>query len=129
MPPALKGTQAPMIHPAQPQAQAAPPEPVQMPTGSAEPLAMPQQAGGKPLVFGPVGQVAPGTMAPKGTLTGDEQAREQLETLLRDHQQESARDICNAVMDYAVVQDALLRQQGDEALIDDKTVFIVKRTE
>ena len=59
----------------------------------------------------------------------DEQAREQLETLLRDHQQESARDICNAVMDYAVVQDALLRQQGDEALIDDKTVFIVKRTE
>lgn len=59
----------------------------------------------------------------------DEQARERLETVLREHHQESARDICNAVMDYAVAQDELLRQQGDEALIDDKTVFVVKRTE
>jgi serine phosphatase RsbU (regulator of sigma subunit) len=59
----------------------------------------------------------------------DEQAREQLESILREHQHESAREICAALMDYAIGQDELLRQNGDEALIDDKTVFLVKRTE
>jgi serine phosphatase RsbU (regulator of sigma subunit) len=59
----------------------------------------------------------------------DDEQREQLESLLREHQQESARDICNAVMDYALAQDERLRGHGDQALIDDKTVFIVKRTE
>jgi hypothetical protein len=38
-----------------------------------------------------------------------------------------ARDICNAVLEYAVKQDDQLRASGDDALIDDKTVFIVKR--
>ncbi len=59
----------------------------------------------------------------------DEQARAQLESILREHQHESARDICNALMAYAIEQDDLLRHGGDEALIDDKTVFLVKRTE
>jgi serine phosphatase RsbU (regulator of sigma subunit) len=58
----------------------------------------------------------------------DDEGRAQLESLLREHHRESARDICNAVMDYAVVQDEVLRQRGDQALIDDKTVFIIKRT-
>jgi len=59
----------------------------------------------------------------------DELGREQLEALLRKYHNESARDICNALMDYAIEQDELLRRHADEALIDDKTVFIVKRTE
>jgi serine phosphatase RsbU (regulator of sigma subunit) len=58
----------------------------------------------------------------------DERAREQLEEVLRRHHQEPAREICNALMEYAIRQDELLRLSGDEALIDDKTVFIVKRT-
>jgi serine phosphatase RsbU (regulator of sigma subunit) len=58
----------------------------------------------------------------------DDLGREQLEDILRRHRDESARDICNAIMAYAIEQDDLLRQNGDEALIDDKTVFIVKRT-
>lgn len=58
----------------------------------------------------------------------DEQARDQLEAVLRAHSRQPARDICNALLDYAVKQDDHLRQNGDEALIDDKTVFIVKRT-
>ena len=58
----------------------------------------------------------------------DKQAREQLETVLREHYRQPAREICNAVLDHAVKQDDYLRQNGDEALIDDKTVFIVKRT-
>jgi len=32
------------------------------------------------------------------------------------------------LLDFAVQQDKHLRETGDEALIDDKTVFIVKRT-
>ena len=57
----------------------------------------------------------------------DQTAREQLEAVLRKHYLESARDICNALLDYAVQEDDHFRQNGDEALIDDKTVFIVKR--
>lgn len=59
----------------------------------------------------------------------DEVGRERLQSILQTNQHRSARDICNAIMDYAVEQDDILRQNGDEALIDDKTVFIVKRTE
>jgi serine/threonine protein phosphatase PrpC len=58
----------------------------------------------------------------------DRQAREQLEAVLREHHRQQARDICKALLDHAVKQDDLLRNKGDEALIDDKTVFIVKRT-
>ena len=59
----------------------------------------------------------------------DEDARKQLESILREHQHESSREICSAIMNYALEQDDRLRHAGDEALIDDKTVFIVKRTE
>ena len=59
----------------------------------------------------------------------DEETRNGLEQVLRDHYREPARDICNALLDYAVKQDDRLRANDDEALIDDKTVLIVKRTE
>jgi serine phosphatase RsbU (regulator of sigma subunit) len=58
----------------------------------------------------------------------DEQGRGQLEAVLREHYRQSAREICNALLDFAVKQDERLRERGDEELIDDKTVFIVKRT-
>jgi serine phosphatase RsbU (regulator of sigma subunit) len=58
----------------------------------------------------------------------DEQVREQLELVLREHHQQPAKDICNALLDFAVKQDDHLRQNDDESLIDDKTVFIIKRT-
>ena len=48
--------------------------------------------------------------------------------VLREHYRQPARDICNALLDYAVKQDDLLRANDDSALIDDKSVFIVKRT-
>jgi serine phosphatase RsbU (regulator of sigma subunit) len=57
----------------------------------------------------------------------DTQAREQLEAVLSEHYRQPAKDICNALLDYAVKQDEHLRATGDEALIDDKTVFIIKR--
>jgi serine phosphatase RsbU (regulator of sigma subunit) len=58
----------------------------------------------------------------------DQEARKQLEAVLRENHRKPARDICNALLDYAVRVDERLRESGDEALIDDKTVFIVKRT-
>jgi serine phosphatase RsbU (regulator of sigma subunit) len=58
----------------------------------------------------------------------DKQTREQLEAVLREHYRQPAKDICNALLDYAVRQDDRLRQSGEVDLIDDKTVFIVKRT-
>jgi hypothetical protein len=58
----------------------------------------------------------------------DQQGREQLEVVMREHYRQPTREICNALLDYGTQQDDYLRQNGDEALIDDKTVFIVKRT-
>lgn len=58
----------------------------------------------------------------------DEQVREELEGVLREHYRQSARDICYALLEHAVKQDDLLRQNGDDDLIDDKTVFIIKRS-
>jgi len=57
----------------------------------------------------------------------DEQARRRLEAVLQEHYRNSARDICNALLDYAVRQDEQLRETAPD-LIDDKTVFIIKRT-
>jgi len=58
----------------------------------------------------------------------DKEGRAQLEDVFRDHYRRSARDICDAMLNYAVKQDDLLRRNGQEDLIDDKTVFIIKRT-
>jgi serine phosphatase RsbU (regulator of sigma subunit) len=58
----------------------------------------------------------------------DQEGRKQLEAVMRGHYRQPAREICNALLDYATKQDDLLREKGDQALIDDKTVFIVKRT-
>src|SRR5579859_8206394 len=58
----------------------------------------------------------------------DRHSRELLEAVMRDHYRDSAKNICHALLDYAVKQDDRLRQSGELDLIDDKTVFIVKRT-
>jgi serine phosphatase RsbU (regulator of sigma subunit) len=58
----------------------------------------------------------------------DKEERKILEAVMREHYQESPREICNALLDYALKKDARLRQSGDSDLIDDKTVIIVKRT-
>jgi uncharacterized protein (DUF2252 family) len=38
-----------------------------------------------------------------------------------------AREICNALLDYAVKRDEYSQQVGEDDVIDDKTVFIIKR--
>jgi len=57
----------------------------------------------------------------------DKKERQQLENVMREHNLLPAKDICNALLEYAVKQDDRLRQTGEEDRIDDKTVFIIKR--
>lgn len=38
----------------------------------------------------------------------------------------AAKDICNAVLDYAVARDEYLKRTGQADLIDDKTALIIK---
>ena len=57
----------------------------------------------------------------------DIQERGLLEAVVREHQRQPAREICNALLDHAIKQDDQLRVRGDGALVDDKTVFILKR--
>ena len=58
----------------------------------------------------------------------DPTVRTALETVLRDHYRESARDICQALMIYAETQDMYRLHAGEEELIDDKTILVVKRS-
>jgi serine phosphatase RsbU (regulator of sigma subunit) len=58
---------------------------------------------------------------------GDKVDRQQLEAVMRDHYRQSAKEICNALLDYAVKRDERLSQIGEQDRIDDKTVFIIKR--
>src|ERR1700760_2613757 len=57
----------------------------------------------------------------------DKEERAKLENVMRDHYREPAKDICNALLDYAAKRDEVLRQAGEQYRIDDKTVFIIKR--
>jgi serine phosphatase RsbU (regulator of sigma subunit) len=57
----------------------------------------------------------------------DDAERKNLERVMRDHKDQSAREICDALLDYAAKRDEQLRQIGEADVIDDKTVFIIKR--
>jgi hypothetical protein len=39
-----------------------------------------------------------------------------------------AKDICAAVLEYALRRDQQLRDRDEADLIDDKTVFVIKRS-
>jgi serine phosphatase RsbU (regulator of sigma subunit) len=58
----------------------------------------------------------------------DKEERQQLENVMREHYMFSAKDMCNALLEYALKRDDRLRQIGEEDRIDDKTAFIIKRS-
>jgi serine phosphatase RsbU (regulator of sigma subunit) len=58
----------------------------------------------------------------------DEEELRHLESVMREHYWESTRDICNALLAHATRDDDHLREIGEEDRIDDKTVFIIKRS-
>ena len=57
----------------------------------------------------------------------DKEERQALEGVMREHYRESAKEICNAFLNYALKKDEILRNKGEQDRIDDKTVFIIKR--
>ena len=56
----------------------------------------------------------------------DEEDRLRLERIVRDHKERGAKEICNAILDYALKQDQYFHQIGEEDRIDGKTAFIIK---
>ncbi len=58
---------------------------------------------------------------------GDEEDRFQIQQVLRNHQDQSAKEICEAVLRFAVKQDENVIQAGQPDRIDDKTAFVIKR--
>ena len=54
--------------------------------------------------------------------------KRRIEAVIGEHEHQPAKEICNAILDYAVKRDRQLRQEGHSDEIDDKTVFIIKRT-
>jgi serine phosphatase RsbU (regulator of sigma subunit) len=58
---------------------------------------------------------------------GDKEQRSRLEEVMREYHHLSAKEICTALLDYALKRDEELRQRGEQDRIDDKTVFIIKR--
>ena len=58
----------------------------------------------------------------------DDEELRHLESVMREHYGESAREICNALLAHATRDDDHLRQIGEDDRIDDKTVFIIKRS-
>jgi len=58
----------------------------------------------------------------------DKEERQQLEGVMRERYRQPAKEICNALLEYAVNKDERLRQIGEPDRIDDKTVFIIKRS-
>src|SRR6478672_2826211 len=57
----------------------------------------------------------------------DQQDRLQIEQVIREHKHEPAREICNAILQFAVMQDHHLQEITEDDRIDDKTAFIIKR--
>jgi serine phosphatase RsbU (regulator of sigma subunit) len=57
----------------------------------------------------------------------DEPSQLKIEQVIRECQNEPAKEICDAILKHAVRQDELLTQANEADLIDDKTVFIIKR--
>jgi serine phosphatase RsbU (regulator of sigma subunit) len=59
----------------------------------------------------------------------DEDERRELEQLMCAHSSLSAKDICSAVLAHAISKDQRLRDCGEWDLVDDKTVFVIKRSD
>jgi serine phosphatase RsbU (regulator of sigma subunit) len=57
----------------------------------------------------------------------DKEERRQLEGVMKENYLRPAKEMCSALLEYAVKRDDRLRASGQEYQIDDKTVFIIKR--
>lgn len=58
----------------------------------------------------------------------DDKQRVELEAVMRKHCLLPAKNLCNALREYAMVRDEHFREIGEQDRIDDRTVFIIKRS-
>jgi len=58
---------------------------------------------------------------------GDQEERQELESIMREHFRLPAKEICKALLEYAQVKDDQLKRIHEADRIDDKTVFVIKR--
>ena len=58
----------------------------------------------------------------------NEEDRLRLERIVRDHKESTSKEICNAILDYALKQDQYFQQIREEDRIDDKTALIIKHS-
>jgi serine phosphatase RsbU (regulator of sigma subunit) len=58
----------------------------------------------------------------------DDEERRDLEAVMRQYSHLPAKTICNAILEHVTAKNDRLRQIGEEDRIDDKTVFILKRS-
>ena len=57
----------------------------------------------------------------------DEQDRLKIEQVIREHKDEPAKEVCNAILRHAVQQDEYLTQASEADRVDDKTALVIKR--
>ena len=57
----------------------------------------------------------------------DDEELKRLESLMQTHGSSCAKEICSAIIEYALQRDDRLTQRGEGDLVDDKTILIVKR--
>jgi serine phosphatase RsbU (regulator of sigma subunit) len=63
-----------------------------------------------------------------GVYDGDgEEERREIEKIIQEQKHKPAKEICDAILEYALLKDEGLRGTGESDRIDDKTVFIIKR--
>jgi serine/threonine protein phosphatase PrpC len=58
----------------------------------------------------------------------DEQDRLKIEHVIREHKDEPAKEVCNAILRHAVKQDEYLTQASEADRVDDKTALVIKRS-
>lgn len=56
----------------------------------------------------------------------DAREKQEIEQIIERHKSEPAKEICNAILDHAVMNDDRLREIDELDRIDDKTVLIIK---
>jgi serine phosphatase RsbU (regulator of sigma subunit) len=63
-----------------------------------------------------------------GVYDGSDQVEgKKLESIMRKHCQLPAKEICKALLEYALEKDDQSKRIHEEDRIDDKTVFVIKR--
>jgi len=59
----------------------------------------------------------------------DEEDLSQIEQIVKDYKDRTPKEICQVILEHALEKDRRLREIGEADRIDDKTVFVIKRTE